>query len=112
MGPKPRRQGERLLRGEEVVQKDIVHFLWDVGPSEGREARLGTPVGEPLGRPKALGGGGHQKGGSVFVLGALIALKYPPLEVPATSHMCGVSCFQADLAAISYSRRRRVSVRW
>jgi len=26
-------------------------------------------------------------------LAALIALKYPALEVPATSRMCGVSCF-------------------
>jgi len=78
VGPKPRRQGEGLLSGEEVVQKDIVHLMWDVGPSEGREARLGTLVGEPLGRPKALGGGGHQKGGSVFVLGSLDCLEIPP----------------------------------
>ena len=71
MRPKPRWRGEGFLRGEEVVQKDIVHLLRGLGPWEGGEARLGTPVGEPLSRPKALGGSGQQKRGPVFVLGGL-----------------------------------------
>jgi len=33
-------------------------------------------------------------------LAALIALKYPTLEVQATSRMCGVSFFLAALAAL------------
>jgi len=40
---------------------------------------LGTPVGEPLGFPKALGGGGQQKGRPVFVLSGLDCLEIPSL---------------------------------
>ena len=87
MWPKPRRRGEGFLGGEEVVQKDIVHLLRGLGPGEGVEARLGTPVGEPLSRPKALGGSGQQKGGPVFVFGGLNRLKEPALEVPASSRI-------------------------
>ena len=61
---------------------------------------MGMPVGEPFGRPKALGGGGQQKGGPVFVLGGLDCLEIPPLEVPAISRMCGLSFFLADLVAL------------
>jgi len=75
--PKPRRRGEGFIRGEEEVQEDAVHWLWGLGPSEGREAQLGTPVGEPPGRPKALEGGGQQKGGPLFVLGGLDCLEIP-----------------------------------
>ena len=77
MWPKPRWRGEGFLRGEEVVQKDIVHLLRGLGPGEGGEARLGAPVGKPLSRPKALGGSGQQKGGPVFVFGGLNHLKVP-----------------------------------
>ena len=41
-------------------------------------------------------------------LAALIAMKYPAFELPATSHMCGVSCLLATLAALCYSGRRIV----
>jgi len=54
-------------------------LVWGLSPWEGGEARLGTTVGEPLGRPKALGGGGQQKRGPVFVLGGLDCLKIPRL---------------------------------
>jgi len=71
--------GRRVPWGEEVIQKDIVHLYWGLSPWEGREAQLGTPVGEPLCRPKALGGGGQQKGGPVFVFSGLDCLEVPPL---------------------------------
>ena len=77
MRPKPRWWGEGFIRGEEVIQKDIVHLLWGLGPSEGRAARLGTPIGEPLSSPKALVCGRHEKGGPVFVLGSLDSLEIP-----------------------------------
>jgi len=77
MWSKPRWREEGFLRGEEVVQENIVHLLRCLSPWEGGEARLGTPVGEPLGRPKALGGSGQQKGGPVFVFGGLNCLKVP-----------------------------------
>ena len=79
MWPKPRLWGEGFLRGEAVVQKDIVHLEWGLGPWEGGESRLGTPVGEPLSRPKALGGSGQRKGGPVFVLSGLDCLEIPRL---------------------------------
>jgi len=60
-----------------VIQEDIVHLLWGLGPWEGRESQLGTPIGEPLGRAKALGGGGQQKGGPVLGLGGLDCLEVP-----------------------------------
>jgi len=77
--PKPGRRGEAFLIGEEVVQDDVVHLLWGLGPGEGREAPLGTPVtvGEPLGRPKALGGGGQQDRRPVLVFGGLDCLEVP-----------------------------------
>jgi len=62
-----------------VSQKDIVHLLWGFGPWEGGEAWVGAPIGEPLGRPKALGGGGQQKGGPVFVLSGFYCLEIPRL---------------------------------
>jgi len=74
-----------------VVQEDIVHLLWGLGPREGREALLGTPVGEPLGRPKALRGGGQQKGGLVFVLGGLDCLEIPRFRAASNfPHVWGV----------------------
>ena len=79
MRREPRRRGEGFLRGETVVQKDIVHLLWGLCPWEGGEGWLGTTVGEPFGRPKALGGGCQQKGGPVFVLGGLDCLEEPRL---------------------------------
>jgi len=75
--PKPRRRGEGILRTKEVIQKDAVHLLWGLGPWEGGEARLGTPVGEPLSGPKPLGGGGQQKAGPVFVFSGLARLEIP-----------------------------------
>jgi len=75
--PKPGRRGERFFKGEEVVQEDMVHLLWGLGPGEGREAWLGTPIGEPLGHSKALGGGGQQKRRPMFVLGGLDCLEIP-----------------------------------
>ena len=79
MWPKPRRGEERFLRGEEVIQEDIVHLLWGFSPWEGGEVRLGTSVGEPLSRPKALRGSGQQKGGPVCVFGGFNCLKVPSL---------------------------------
>jgi len=74
-----------------VVQKDVVHLLWGFSPWEGREGRLGTPIGESLGRPKALGGGAQQKGGPVFVLGGLDCLEVPGLGGTGNiSHAWGV----------------------
>jgi len=73
--PKPSRRGEGFLGGEEVVPEDVIHLLWGLRPWEGGDARLGTTVGEPLGRPQGLGGGGQQKGGPVFVLGGLDCLE-------------------------------------
>jgi len=52
---------------------------WGLAPWEGGEAWLGTPVGEPLGRPKALGGSGLQKGRPVFVFGGLDCREIPCL---------------------------------
>jgi len=83
-----------------VVQKDVVHLLRGFSPWEGREAWLGTPIGESLSRPKALVGGGQQKGGPVFVLGGLDCLEVPCLEGTATSCMRGVSGFLAALTAL------------
>jgi len=60
-----------------VVQKDAVHLLRGLGPWEGGEARLGTPVGEALSRPKALGGGGQQEGGPAFVFSSFDRLEIP-----------------------------------
>jgi len=77
--PEPRQWGEGFLRWEEVFQKDFVHLLWGLGPWEGWEAGLGTPVGEPLSRSKALGGSGQQKSGPVFVFGGLDCLEIPRL---------------------------------
>jgi len=77
--PKPVWGGEGFLRGKKVVQKDIVHLLWGLGPWEGGEAWLGASVGEPLSRPQALGGGGQQKGGPVFVLSGFNGLEIPRL---------------------------------
>jgi len=62
-----------------VFQEDIVHLYWGLCPWEGGEARLGMSVGEPLSRPKALGGGGQQEGGPVFVLCGLDCLEIPRL---------------------------------
>jgi len=80
MWPKPRPEGERFFRGEEVIQEDIVHLYRGFSPWEGGQARLGTSLGEPLSRPKALRGSGQQKGGPVFVLGGLNCLKVPHLR--------------------------------
>ena len=60
--PEHGRWGKGFLRGEEVVLEDVVHLLRGLGPREGRETQLGTAVGEPLGCPGALRGGGQQKG--------------------------------------------------
>jgi len=65
-----------------VVQEDTIHLLWGLGPWEGGETWLGTAKGEPLGRPKALRGGGQQKGGPVFVLGGLDCLEISRLGRP------------------------------
>jgi len=74
-----------------VVQKDIVHLYWGLCPWEGGEARLGTSVGEPLSRPKALGGGGQQNGGPVFVLSGLDCLAILRLGGAGNfSHVWGV----------------------
>ena len=62
-----------------MVQKDAVHLLRGLGPGEGGKARLGPSVSEPLGRPQALGGSGHQEGGPVFVFGGLDCLEIPRL---------------------------------
>jgi len=75
--PKPGRWRKGFLRGEEVVQEDVVHLLRGLSPWEGREMRLCWAVGKPLGRPKALGGGSQQKGEPVFVLGGLDCLEVP-----------------------------------
>jgi len=75
--PKPRRRGDGFLSGKKMAQKDVVHLLPGLCPREGGEAWLGTTEGEPLGRPNALGGGGSQKRGPVFVLGGLDCPKVP-----------------------------------
>jgi len=67
------------LGGEQVVEEDLVHLLWGLGPGEGREAPLGSTIGKPLGRPQALGGGGQQKRGPVFVFGGLDCLEISQL---------------------------------
>jgi len=60
-----------------VVQEDFVHLLRGLSPWEGRKTWLGTAVGKPLGCPQALGGGGQQKGGPVFVFGGFACLEVP-----------------------------------
>ena len=40
---------------------------------------MGAPIGEPLSRSKALGGGGQQKRGPVFVFSGLDRLEVPLL---------------------------------
>jgi len=92
MRPKPRQRGKGFLRGEEVVEKDLVHLFWGLGPWKGREAQLGPSIGDPFGRPEALGGGGQQKGGPVFVFGGLDCLEIPQLGGAGNfPHAWGVS---------------------
>jgi len=92
--PEPRRWGEGFFRGEEVVQEDTIHLLWDRGPWKGGEVLLGTSVGEPLIRRKALGGSGQQPGGPVFVLGGLYCLEIPRIGGAGTfPHVWGVVFF-------------------
>jgi len=83
-----------------VVQEDIVHLLWGLGPREGREALLGMPVSDLLAVQRLWGVAVSREEDQCLFLVALIALKYPAFEVPATSRMCGVLFFPADLTAL------------
>jgi len=58
-----------------MFQMDVVHLKRGLGPREGGEAWLGASIAEPLGRPKALRGGGQHKGGPVFVFSGLDCLE-------------------------------------
>ena len=102
--------GEWLLLGEEVVHQDSVHLLGGLSPGEGGKAEWGPAIGKPLGRSQGLGVALSRKDDECLFLAVLIALKYPALEMLATSCRAGVPCFLAILEALWNSRWR--VVRW
>ena len=100
MWPKPRRWGEGFFGGEAMVQEDAIHLFGVSAP--GREGKRGwaRPEANLLAVYRLWGVAVIRKEDQCFFLAALIALKYPALEVQATTRMCGVSFFRADLAAL------------
>ena len=87
-------------------------FICSGVSAPGREGKGGwpRPLANHLAVPRLWGVAASRKEDQCLFLAALIALKYPALEVPAISRMCEVSFFLAALAALWYSRRR--IVRW
>jgi len=71
------RRGKGFLRGEEVVQQDLVHLFGGLCPRKGWKAGWGAAVGDPLGPPNALGAGAQQEGRPLCVFGGLDRLELP-----------------------------------
>jgi len=86
-------------------------MCWGVsGPWREGKRGCARPYANLLAVDRFWGVAVNKKEDQCLFLAALIALNYPAFEVTATSCMCGVSCLQADLAALWYPPWRMV--RW
>ena len=103
--------GENCSLGGKKWSSRTLFICWGVSGS-GREGKHGCarPYANLLAVNRFWGVAVNNKEDQCLFLVALIALKYSAFEVPATFCMCGVSCLQADLAALWYPPRRMV--RW